>query len=127
MGWILFGLAALLAAILLFWPKIKTVLNYKPTPGTVGGAIDVASGYVVDATADAALQSLVVLCWTHQDTKTIVLLDDVRKAIQSWNSPPAVAVPPVTTPTVEQLAADLAILRSVMASQSTSTRPVVGG
>jgi hypothetical protein len=122
MGILLIGLAVLVAATLLFWTKIKTALNYRPVPGTVGGAIDVASGYVVDATADAALQSLVVLAWTHGDTQTIVLIDQVRKAIQSWNSPPAVVAPPVD-PAVAALQSQVAMLVQAAASKSTTTIP----
>lgn len=121
---LLIVVGVLVAATLLFWTKIKVALNYKPIPGTIGGAIETASGYVVDATADAALQSLAILAWTHDDLATIAKLAEVKAAIQKWQAKPA-PLPPVVN--VEALAADVAILRSVMASQLTNVKPVVGG
>jgi hypothetical protein len=62
-----------------------------------------------------------VLAWTHDDLATIAKLAEVKAAIQAWSKP--VTPVPVVGPTVETLAADVAILRSVLASQSTSTIP----
>ena len=119
MGWTL-GIGVALLALLILWPKLMALLPASAS-GKVTAAISTASGYVSDAAADAALQSLVVLCWTHEDTATIVLIDQVRKAIQSWNSPPAVVVP--VSPEVAALQAQVAALTTIVASQTTSKPP----
>jgi hypothetical protein len=118
MYWILI-LAGVCVLALLFWPKWKAWLPSSVSTA-VTTAIGQASSVVSDAAADAALQSLAVLAWTHDDLATIAKLAEVKAAIQKWQAKPA-PLPPVVN--VEALAADIAILRSVMASQLTNTIP----
>ena len=114
---ILIAAGAVIAGLLL-WPKIRNILP-AAWSGTVTGAIGTASDYVSDVAADAALQSLVLLAWANGDMAMIELCADIRTLIKSWNSPPSPA-----TPTIAGLAAELAALRAVVASDTTATIPV---
>ena len=124
---ILYALAVLVATWLL-WDKIKTWLPAS-WQGTATGIIDKAVGYADESVAGGALGTAALLFKKHGNTEAVRQLGVLWGEAMAWDDKPTatVVVAPVATPTVEQLAADVAILRSVMASQSTSTRPVVGG
>jgi hypothetical protein len=119
MYWILI-LAGVLVALLLLWPTLKKWLPASWV-GTATQIIDAASHSSTDAVLIAGEQAMLIAGWEADDTVYMDLVRALRERRRSWATP--VTPVPIVGPTVETLAADVAILRSVLASQSTSTIP----
>ena len=120
MGYLTIGLGVALV-LLLTWKKWKVILPVK-WQGTVTTAISTASGYATDAVLVGAEQTQVLSGWVQGDLEYIQMVYTLRKRRESWNSPPAVVVPPVD-PAVAALQAQVAALTRVVSSQVTSTPP----
>jgi hypothetical protein len=121
--YILLIVGGCVVALLLAWPYIKTWLPAS-WQGTATGMIDTVAGYADETAAGGLLGGAALLFKKHGDTESVAQIGVLWGKAMAWDDKPvAVVVPPVATPSIETLAADVAILRAVIASQSTSTIP----
>lgn len=112
------AVGAAIVAFLIYWPKIAQALKYKPSAGTVGGYISVASDWTTDAVTAGAFTSLAASGWANDDLEFLSKLSELRAMQAKWV--PA-TVP--ASPTIDTLAIQIASLQSQVASQATSTIP----